>query len=482
MSATRNTIPQNHFKPFATGTNAIVQPQEDYEKSTAVKEGFRKGLARSNEVNKALRQATSIAATVAGFTADKSEQDILDNGDIDTLKQQFETAIRTVSATLSAEAQGEADALTATFTPTLKHLSPGKTVLVRAKEKNRSKTPTLHADQTGAKEIVKGNNLSLEEGDIAGAGHWLELQYDEALDKWVLQNPAKGISPLNGVPVGTVEYFAMPTPPAGYLKADGRAVGRETYAELYAAIGTTFGEGDGQTSFNLPDLIDRFAQGSNMPGQKVEAGLPNVTGNASNIMVGTHHQSMGAFSTTIEGVSPTYGGTTSAAARFDFSASLSNPIYGSSDTVQPPALTLLACIKAFDAATNPGLIDITGLANDVDKKLDRVIDSKPVRYVIDAYNDGTNWYRKWSDGWLEQGGAIESKLSGTASLLVPFATASYIVVASQQVTQNIDSRAVVKTKPDTATTFLLEAISISAVASQQVLTCNYYASGQGVLS
>ena len=97
---------QNHFKPFATGANAIVQTQEDYEKSTAVKEGFRKGLARSNEVNKALRQATSIAAVVAGFTADKSEQDILDNGDIDTLQQQFETAIRTVSATLSAESAG----------------------------------------------------------------------------------------------------------------------------------------------------------------------------------------------------------------------------------------------------------------------------------------------------------------------------------------------------------------------------------------
>ena len=213
MSATENTIPQNQFKPFATGASAIVQTQEEYEKSIALKEGFRKGLARSNEVNKALRQATSIAAVVAGFTAEKSEQDILDDGDIDTLKQHFETAIRTISSTLAAEAQGEADALTATFTPILKHLASGKTVLVRAKQKNTSKTPSFQADQTGAKEIVKGNNLPLEEGDIAGAGHWLELQYDEALDKWVLQNPAKGVSPLNGVPVGTVEYFAMPTPP-----------------------------------------------------------------------------------------------------------------------------------------------------------------------------------------------------------------------------------------------------------------------------
>ena len=76
-----------------------------------------------------------------------------------------------------------------------------------------------------------------------------------------------------GVPVGTVEYFATTTPPAGYLKADGAAVGRETYPELYAAIGTTFGEGDGSTTFNLPDLIGRFAQGSNTPGQKIDANL-----------------------------------------------------------------------------------------------------------------------------------------------------------------------------------------------------------------
>ena len=423
---------QNHFKPFATGANAIVQTQEDYEKSTAVKEGFRKGLARSNEVNKALRQATSIAAVVAGFTADKSEQDILDNGDIDTLQQQFETAIRTVSATLSAEAQGTADEMTASFNPTLKHLSSGKTVLVRAKQKNTSKTPSFQADQTGAKEIVKGNNLPLEEGDIAGAGHWLELQYDEALDKWVLQNPAKGISPLNGVPIGTVEYFAMSTPPAGYLKADGRAVGRETYAELYSVIGTTFGEGDEQTTFNLPDLIDRFAQGSNTPGQKIEAGLPNIEGvitNSGSILWAGNEDASGAFSLT--GASPRANTATvgAGANTLSFNASQSNQIYGASDTVQPPALTLLPCIKAFDAAANPGLIDITGLANEVDGKLDRVIDSKPVRYVVDAYNDGTNWYRKWSDGWVEQGGAYQTAndTNITVTLGCPFSDTSYYI-------------------------------------------------------
>lgn len=53
--------------------------------------------------------------------------------------------------------------------------------------------------------------------------------------------------------VGKVEYFAMSTAPTGYLKANGAAVSRVTYSKLFTAIGTTFGVGDGSTTFNLPD-------------------------------------------------------------------------------------------------------------------------------------------------------------------------------------------------------------------------------------
>lgn len=55
-------------------------------------------------------------------------------------------------------------------------------------------------------------------------------------------------------PVGAVEWFAMATPPSGWLVADGRTVSRTTYAALFDAIGTTYGAGDGSTTFNLPDL------------------------------------------------------------------------------------------------------------------------------------------------------------------------------------------------------------------------------------
>lgn len=68
---------------------------------------------------------------------------------------------------------------------------------------------------------------------------------------------------LNGVatPAGAVAHFARSTAPAGWLKANGAAVSRTTYATLFIAIGTTFGAGDGSTTFNLPDLRSEFLRG-----------------------------------------------------------------------------------------------------------------------------------------------------------------------------------------------------------------------------
>lgn len=60
------------------------------------------------------------------------------------------------------------------------------------------------------------------------------------------------------VPAGTITYFASSTPPIGYIKANGAAVSRTAYAALFTAIGTTFGVGDGATTFNIPDLRGEF--------------------------------------------------------------------------------------------------------------------------------------------------------------------------------------------------------------------------------
>jgi microcystin-dependent protein len=60
------------------------------------------------------------------------------------------------------------------------------------------------------------------------------------------------------VPIGAFIDFAGTTAPAGYLPCNGQAVSRTTYAELFTAIGTTWGAGDGSTTFNVPPMADRY--------------------------------------------------------------------------------------------------------------------------------------------------------------------------------------------------------------------------------
>lgn len=74
----------------------------------------------------------------------------------------------------------------------------------------------------------------------------------------------KGVKDVYGrgtVPAGTVSAFAGATSPAGYLLCDGGAISRNIYSDLYAAIGTAYGVGDGSTTFNLPDLRGEFIRG-----------------------------------------------------------------------------------------------------------------------------------------------------------------------------------------------------------------------------
>lgn len=62
-------------------------------------------------------------------------------------------------------------------------------------------------------------------------------------------------------PAGQVTYFARTTPPDGWLVCDGSFVSRSTYSKLFSAIGTTFGAGNGSTTFGLPNLLGEFIRG-----------------------------------------------------------------------------------------------------------------------------------------------------------------------------------------------------------------------------
>ncbi len=63
------------------------------------------------------------------------------------------------------------------------------------------------------------------------------------------------------VPTGSVHMMATTTAPSGYLKCNGAAISRTTYAALFAIIGTTHGAGDGSSTFNVPELRGEFVRG-----------------------------------------------------------------------------------------------------------------------------------------------------------------------------------------------------------------------------
>jgi len=119
----------------------------------------------------------------------------LDGVQEDQLLKAINTLTQKASA-VSAAASGTVDAITANFTPAIAALSDHLLLIVRAGGANTSTTPTFTpASATiAAKTIVKGHNQALVAGDISGAGFRAELQYDVTLEKWVLLNPATGVS------------------------------------------------------------------------------------------------------------------------------------------------------------------------------------------------------------------------------------------------------------------------------------------------
>lgn len=149
-------------------------------------------------------------------------------------------------------------------------------------------------------------------------------------------------------PVGSVIAFAGNVIPENWLPCDGRVMNRSKFSKLAEVFGVTTDE------FNLPDLRDKFIMGVGSKGSlrsKVEAGLPNINGT---LQLTQEHQNLvsnksserytGAFTCT----KTERDGAAGNGGSFDqveFNASLSNSIYGKSNTVQPPSVILYYIIK-----------------------------------------------------------------------------------------------------------------------------------------
>jgi hypothetical protein len=156
------------------------------------------------------------------------------------------------------------------------------------------------------------------------------------------------VSASTGVPAGAIMFFGVMSIPDGWLLCNGANVSRTTYANLFAAIGTNFGSGNGSTTFTLPNLSGRFIEGATSPisvGKTFSAGVPNITGTFINggDWGAEWQPPSGCFART--GVQNSGASGTDYRELTKIDASLSSATFGRSSTVQPPSMALLACIK-----------------------------------------------------------------------------------------------------------------------------------------
>jgi microcystin-dependent protein len=160
---------------------------------------------------------------------------------------------------------------------------------------------------------------------------------------------------------GDVKFVAYASAPVGWLKANGAVISRTTYARLFANIGTTFGAGDGSTTFALPDLRGEFIRGWD-DGRGIDSGRAIGSAQAEALLNHNHSATTstdGAHTHTVA-VNTTNGGgninatadsggaftkTTSSSGSHNHTLTTGGPSAGGGPETRPRNIALLACIK-----------------------------------------------------------------------------------------------------------------------------------------
>ena len=172
---------------------------------------------------------------------------------------------------------------------------------------------------------------------------------------------------IEGTATGTILPWSTVTPPSGFLECDGTAASRTTYAALFAVIGTTYGVGDGSTTFNVPNLADNVAVGKSnnkalastggantvTPTGNVAGSTANATLSESQLASHTHGiqtPSNCCDSNTRIVTNPAYRNfqsalVSSAGSGTGHSHNMSANFAGSANSVLQPYLTLIYIIK-----------------------------------------------------------------------------------------------------------------------------------------
>lgn len=247
--------------------NALIQDLEDALTASIAKDG--QTAATANLPMNGFRHSNVGAATARTMYAQAAQ--IQDGG-------------------LVYAAGSGTNTVTATLSPAITALATGMTVRIKAGSTNTG-AATLNLNAIGAKSITRADGSALIAGDMVANGIYtlvydgtsfilqnasapqiaglteeetpadddLVAIYDTSAGEVVSQTTRNLLATL--VPAGLVLPFAGTTAPTGWLLCYGQEISRTTYADLFSAIGTTYGAGDASTTFNVPDMRGRVPAG-----------------------------------------------------------------------------------------------------------------------------------------------------------------------------------------------------------------------------
>jgi microcystin-dependent protein len=207
---------------------------------------------------------------------------------------------------VGSTSEGEAD-----YSLPLANTCPAGTT-VAFKHEGSSATNHVNIRRSGSNNIIhKGINVTILVMRIGDAC----VLVSNGVDRW-------NIVSYFEASIGLITTFGMTSLPTGYLECNGAAISRTTYANLFNVIGTTFGVGDGSSTFNLPDLRGEFVRGwDNSRG--VDSG--RAFGSAQGDLVKAHtHDIVAAVAavSTTDMVTGTADGTTAGAVTASTSANV----------------------------------------------------------------------------------------------------------------------------------------------------------------
>ena len=206
----------------------------------------------------------------------------------------------------------------------------------------------------GTSGLVPAPTQGQQKNFLTGAGVWQAIAtteqaqagIDDSAPMTALKVAQAITAQVSTVPTGTILPFAGNTIPEGFLDCNGAGISASTYSDLYAVIGNTYG--GNSTTFNLPNLTNRFLQGSNTAGTVKAAGLPNITGKWINGNIADAGGWLGNNGAIYQiSASGGFAGSDGwkAQATIGIDASRVSAVYGARNTVHPPAVTGRFIIK-----------------------------------------------------------------------------------------------------------------------------------------